>query len=66
MRIKNLILGLRCFGFRYANECHLGHMPLPYFKPRAAGYESDYYGVNNKKPTESERDERRNQELQIP
>ena len=41
-------------------------MPLPYFKPRAAGYKSDYYGVNNKKPTESERDERRIQELQIP
>ena len=69
MRIQNLILGLkglRCFGFRYANECPLGHTPLPNFKPRAAGYESDYYGVNNKKPTESERAERGNQELPIP
>ena len=55
--------GLRCFGFRYANECHVGHLPLPNFKPRASGYESDYYGINNKRPTESERG---NQELQVP
>ena len=56
MRIQNLILGfkgLRCFGFRYANECLLGHMPLPNFKPRAAGYESDYYGINNKRKEET-------------
>ena len=36
---------------------------LPNFKPRGAGKESIYYGINNKRPAKSERG---NQDLQNP